>query len=164
MKKIYLVIFLFLSVVSSYAQKVVEGTFSPLVDEKIINIKIDYSESEIDEMPFEAFLEVENRWEEGYNDIMIKFLKSLNKYSDGIVYSAKKETNYRLVFKAMYVNRDGETKGHLLLYDKDNKIIGATQDFYVKGGRFGSQTNLMGDAAERLGKKISQFIKKQTKK
>ena len=45
--------------------------------------------------------------------------------------------------------------------DKDGNVIGAAGKFNVNGGRFGSQTNLMGDAAERLGKKIAQFIKMQ---
>jgi hypothetical protein len=30
-------------------------------------------------------------------------------------------------------------------------------------GRFGSQMNLMGDAAERLGKKVAKFIEKAIK-
>lgn len=153
-----------LSVMSLNAQNVTKGSFDPLANEKSVRITIDYSESTIDKMPFEAFLEVEENWEEGYHDIMQKLLKSVNKYGGGLVYSAIKETNYQLVFKATKVDRDGETYGYLLLLDKGDNVIGAAEKFNANGGSFGSQTNLMSDAAERLGKKIAQFIKKQTKK
>lgn len=164
MKKIIFAMQFLLSVMSLNAQKVTTGSFSSLANEKSVRITIDYSESTIGKIPFEAFLEVEENWEKGYRDIMQKLIKSINKYSGGLVYSAIKETNYQLVFKATKVDKDGETYGYLLLLDKGSNIIGAAENFNANGGTFGSQTNLMSDAAERLGKKIAQFIKKQTKK
>ena len=76
-------------------------------------------------------------------------------------YLTKKTENYQLVFKVITVDDDGETNGNLLLLDKDGIVIGEAEKFNANGGHFGSQTNLMGDAAERLGKKIAQFIKMQ---
>lgn len=163
MKKFCLASLFFLSISFLNAQNVTKGSFESLSNEKSVRITIDYSESTIDKMLFEAFLEVEENWEEGYHDIMQKFIKSLNKYGGGLIYSAKKETNYQLIYKATKVKDDGETYGYLLLLDKGGNIIGAAEKFNANGGRFGSQTNLMSDAAERLGKKIAQFIKKQTK-
>ena len=163
MKKTCLILLTILSVASSYAQKVTKGSFSALANEKTVSISIDYSESTIDKVPFEAFLEVEDKWEEGYDEIMLKLIKSVNRNSGGIIYTKKGETNYRLVFKATSVDRDGETNGYLQLLDKDDKIVGVAEKFNANGGSFGSQTNLMGDAAERLGKKISQFVRKQIK-
>lgn len=42
-------------------------------------------------------------------------------------------------------------------------IIAVAEKFHAEGGRFGSQTNLMGDAAETMGKKVGNFIEKQIK-
>ena len=114
-------------------------------------------------MPFEVFLETEEKWEEGYKEIMLKFIKSLNQNSGGIFYTSKQTTDYQLVFKAIIVDRDGETAGNLLLLDKDRNVIGLAEKFSANGGHFGSMTNLMGDASERLGKTVAQFIKKQLK-
>ncbi len=163
MKRISILAVILMSVISIHAQKVTKGSFGVLANEKTVNITIDYKDSKIDRMPFEAFLESEEKWEEGYKEIMLKFIKSLNQNSGGIIYSSKQTTDYQLVFKAINVDRDGETSGNLLLLDKDGNVIGFAEKFNANGGHFGSQTNLMGDASERLGKKIAQFIKKQLK-
>ena len=162
MKRVSILAVLLLSVISIHAQKVTKGSFSVLANEKTVNITIDYKDSKIDKVPFEAFLESEEKWEEGYKEIMSKFIKSVNQNSN-IIYTSKQATNYQLVFKAINVDEDGETSGNLLLLDKDGNVIAIAEKFNANGGRFGSQTNLMGDASERLGKKVAQFIKKQLK-
>ena len=96
-----------------------------------------------------------------HSKISLKLVKEANRHGGGMKYLTKKTENYQLVFKVITVDDDVETKGNLLLLDKDGNVIGAAGKFNVNGGRFGSQTNLMGDAAERLGKKIAQFIKMQ---
>jgi hypothetical protein len=163
MKKIGFIALFLLGVISIHAQKITKGSFCDLANVKMVNISIDYKESKIDRMPFEAFLETEEKWEEAYKDIMLKLIKSANQNSGGIVYTSKQTTDYQLIFKAIIVDRDGETSGNLLLLDKDGNVIGEAEKFNANGGHFGSQTNLMGDASERLGKKIAQFIKKQIK-
>ena len=81
MKKFCLASLFFLSISFLNAQNVTKGSFESLSNEKSVRITIDYSESTIDKMLFEAFLEVEENWEEGYHDIMQKFIKSFKKAS-----------------------------------------------------------------------------------
>lgn len=164
MRKVYLSAVLLLNVVSMQAQKITKGSFGVLANKKTVNITIDYSDSKIAGVPFEAFLETETKWEEGYNEIMLKFVKAANQNSSGIIYSSKKTTDYQLVFKAIDVDGDGETSGCLLLLDKDNNVIAVAEKINANGGKFGSQLNLMSDASERLGRKVAQFIKKQLKR
>ena len=163
MKKWYLTAIMILCVASVKAQKVSNGSFKVLANETAVSLSIDYTDSRIDKVPFDVFLEGENQWDEAYKDISLKLVKEANRHSDGLKYLNKKTENYQLVFKAITVDDDGETNGNLLLLDKDGIVIGETEKFNANGGHFGSQTNLMGDAAERLGKKIAQFIKKQMK-
>ena len=161
MKRWYVTAMIFLGVVSVNAQKVTNGSFSVLTNETAVSLCIDYTDSKIDRVPFDVFLEGESKWEEAYKEISLKLVKEANRHGGGMKYLTKKTENYQLVFKVITVDDDGETKGNLLLLDKDGNVIGAAGKFNVNGGRFGSQTNLMGDAAERLGKKIAQFIKMQ---
>jgi hypothetical protein len=163
MKRWYFTAIMFLGVVSVNAQKVTNGSFSVLANETAVSLCVDYTDSKIDKVPFDVFLEGESKWEEAYKDISFKLVKEANRHSDGLKYLTKKTENYQLVFKAITVDDDGETRGNLLLLDKEGNVIGTAEKFDANGGRFGSQTNLMGDAAERLGKKIAQFIKKQIK-
>ena len=163
MKRWYLFAIMFLGVASVNAQKVTMGSFSVLANETAISLSIDYTESKIDKVPFDIFLEGEKNWEEEYREITLKLVKEANRSGGGMKYLTKKSENFHLVFKAITVDDDGETRGNLLLLDKDGNVIGVAEKFDANGGRFGSQTNLMGDAAERLDKKVGQFIKKQIK-
>jgi hypothetical protein len=154
---------MFLGFVSMQAQKVVKGSFSALANESAVSVKIDYTDSRIDKVPFEIFLEGEENWDEGYREILFKFVKAANQNSSGLKYLTKQTENYQLVFKAVTVDDDGNTTGSLCLMDKDNQVVAEAGKFKANGGRFGSQMNLMGDAAERLGKKVAKFIEKAIK-
>ena len=110
------------------------------------------------------FLETEENWDEGYGDILKKYVVAANQKSNGLKYKSNKTSNYQLVFKAVKVDNDGETRGSLLLLDADGNIVGVAEKFHAEGGWFGSQMNLMGDAAENLGKKVARFINLQIAK
>ena len=163
MKKWFITAIMILGVVTVNAQKVTKGSFRALANETTVSLSIDYTDAKIDKVPFDIFLEGEEKWEEGYREIMLKLIREANRSGGGMKYSSQRTGNYQLVFKALKVDRDGETTGNLLLQDKDGNVIGEAEKVNANGGRFGSQTNLMGDAAEKLGKKIGQFIKKQIK-
>jgi len=137
---------------SIHAQKVTRGSFSALANENIVSVTIDYKNAKIDKVPFEVFVEGEEEWEKDYKSILLNFVKAANRSGGGIKYVTKPTGSYQLVFRAIVVDDDGETTGDLLLLDKNNNVIGVAERFHARGGRFGSQTNLMGDAAERLGK------------
>lgn len=154
-----LLLFLLFGIQSLFAQKITLGSFASLAKEKRVSVKFDYSESKIDYVPFDVFLESEENWDSGYRDILLKFVKAANQNGGGMTYSSKEEVDsYKLVFKAKKVDRDGETTGSLVLLDKEGNIVGIADGFNANGGKFGSQMNLMGDAAERLGKKVARFI------
>lgn len=163
MRRINIALIMILCSVCIHAQKVTKGSFSVLANEKTISVSIDYSDSKIDGVPFDIFLEGEENWNDSYRDIIIKYMKAANQNSDGIIYSTKQSGNYQLVFKATSVDRDGETTGYLQLLDKNDNEIGTAEGFNANGGSFGSQANLMGDASKKLGKKIANFINKQIK-
>ena len=164
MKRICFTTLLILCGLSIHAQKIKNGSFHALANESKVNLTLDYTESTIDNMPFETFLEVEEHWEKGYREIVLKLIKSANQYSNKLIYTTKKETNYQLVYKAISVSRTGYTNGYLILLDKDKNVVGETDNYYINGGRYGSQLNLMGDASENIGKNIAKFINKQIKK
>lgn len=159
MKK-YILSILFMSCfLLLHAQKITRGSFASLAKERRVSVIIDYSESKIDYVPFDVFLESEENWDSGYREILMKFVKAANQSGGGMTYSSKEEADsYKLVFKAKKVDRDGETSGSLVLLDKEGNIVGIADGFNANGGKFGSQMNLMGDAAERLGKKVARFI------
>ena len=163
MKRFFFISIMILGFVSIQAQKVIKGSFGILANQSVVSVKIDYTDSKIDKVPFELFLEREKNWDKGYRDILYKFVKAKKKKSDGIMYLIKDTLNYQLVFKATIVDDNGSTKGFLYLIDRDNRIVGEAGAFKANGGRFGSQMNLMGDASERLGKKVAAFLRKQMK-
>lgn len=162
MKYLIVTAIMILNAVVLHAQKITEGSFSVLTNESAVLVKIDYTNSTIAKVPFDIFQEEEN-WDEGYKDILKKFVLAANRKSKGLKYSPNKSANYLLVFKAIKVDNDGETRGTLLLLDKDNNTIGVAERFHARGGKFGSQMNLMGDASERLGKKVALFINRHKK-
>lgn len=163
MKKIIICSLMLMLTSSLFSQKLVKGSFSVLSNESVVKIELDYSDALINGVLFEDFVALEENWETGYKEILMKFVQEANG-SGNLKYSTKAETNYKLVIKVKNCDRDGETDGSLLLLNKDNEIVAVAEKLNANGGSFGSQMNLMGDAAERLGKKVSNFIKKQTKK
>ena len=163
MKKGFITLIMFFSMITIHAQKISYGSFGALKNERTVSVSIDYSESKIDKVPFDIFLESEEEWDKGYHDILLNFVKAANKYGHGIKYITKKTSNYQLVFKAKDVDQDGETIGSLILLDKNDHIVGVADKFHARGGKYGSQMNLMGDASERMGKKVGKFIKKQVR-
>lgn len=163
MKRIIFTAIIMLGVVSSQAQKVKQGSFHVLSNEKSVSVKIDYTESTIAKVPFDIFLEGEEDWDESYQEILLKFVKSANQKSKGLKYLTKPTSNYFLIFKPLKIDNDGETRGILLLVDRDDNVIGVAELFHARGGKFGSQINLMGDASIRLGKKVATFINTHSK-
>ena len=164
MNKFVVFAMMVIGVTSIHAQKVTRGSFCALANENIVSVTIDYKNAKIDKVPFEVFVEGEEEWEKDYKSILLNFVKAANRSGGGIKYVTKPTCSYQLVFRAIVVDDDGETTGDLLLLDKNSNVIGVAEKFHAEGGRFGSQTNLMGDAAERLGKKVGSFIKKAAKK
>lgn len=164
MKQLFIIAIMLLGTFTLSAQKVTKGSFGVLANEDVVNVSIDYKNSRIAKVPFDVFLEIEENWEEGYDEIIKKFVIGANQKSKSIKYLFNKATNYQLVFKAVKVDDDGETRGSLVLLNADESIVAEAEGFHAEGGRFGSQMNLMGDAAERLGKKVAIFIKNQLAK
>ncbi len=86
MKKLSLSVTMILCVVVLHAEKVTKGSSSFLARENTICVKIDYSDSQIDRVPFDVFLEGEENWEEGYREILRKYVKAINQHGGGIKY------------------------------------------------------------------------------
>lgn len=143
-----------------------DRTFKILTDSvgKTISFKLDYSESMIKNIPFEDFVDLEENWELGYKEITAKFLAEANDELGGkLILSSKKETEWQIVLKLDRVDDDGGSFGSLYLYDKNGNVLAETSKIHGVGGKFGTQLNLMGDAAERMGKQVGRILFKQMK-
>lgn len=144
------------------AQKVESGSFDRLAksSDNVINVRIDYSDARINNMTFEDFVAIEGSWEAGYNTIMEKFLKEANDKLKDFFLSYSRESGLKLVIKVDKVDKDGETYGKLYLYDENGEVIAIASKINGEGGRWGSQLNLMGDAAANMGSQIGKFLHK----
>ena len=90
-----------------------------------------------------------NNNQDGIMEVTEKFVseaydKIMNR---GISLTTKQETEYRLVLVATRVYDNGKTIAYLKLIDKNGSIVATSSEFSGKGGKWGSQINLMGDAA-----------------
>jgi hypothetical protein len=163
MKKRLIALIMFLAPVLTYAQEMTMGSFDALANERYVSVEFDYSRSKIGKVPFDIFLDEEENWDKGYVDIVKRFVREANQNTQDLFYKASETENYKLTFVVLVVDDDGSTNGSLFLKDKDGNTIGVAGPFKAYGGRFGSKMNLMGDASERLGKKVARFIVKALK-
>lgn len=145
-----------------FAQKLVSGDFKVLKNQELLNVSIDYSSMRMQSMDATDFV---NNNQDGIMEVTEKFVseaydKIMNR---GISLTTKQETEYRLVLVATKVYDNGKTIAYLKLIDKNGSIVATSSEFSGKGGKWGSQINLMGDAAENLGSKAGKFLSKQLK-
>lgn len=97
------------------------------------------------------------------NEICFKFIDAANEeLSRGFYLTGNKERISRYILKlhVISVDPDGETSLYAMVFDTMGKKLIYQKLYNANGGHFGSLVNLMGDAAERLGKKVGKDIKK----
>lgn len=75
-------------------------------------------------------------------------------------FSWKRMSRYVLKIYVTEVDDDGETVAYAMLFDTEKKKQIFQKQYKGDGGMFGTLCNLMGDAAERMGKKVGRDFKR----
>lgn len=94
-------------------------------------------------------------------ELCTKFIDNANEKSfKGFYFSGNRVSQYILKLHVTKVDPDGETYLYAMVFDTVEKKLIFQKMYNGNGGTFGSLTNLMGDAAERLGKKVGRDFRK----
>ena len=143
MRKVLFLLALMFVALSAGAQKVMEGTAPSLKGETKINVKIDFSETKIENKSIAEWLEYRQAEQPDYSAYV-----TLNG-------SAK----YTLMVYPVSISKKGKNTNMCSLLDENGTAL---VKFSVSGsgGTFGSMANLWGDGYGDSGKKIASFVEK----
>lgn len=100
------------------------------------------------------------------SEICTRFIDEANEELPKGIYltgNPNRISRYVLKLYVENVDPDGETYLKAMLFDTENRELVYQKCYNANGGRIGSLVNLMGDAAERIGKKIGKDISRQIK-
>lgn len=169
------ILFLFASLfiaLSAEAQKIMEGTAPSLKGETKINLKIDFSETKIENRPIAEWLEYRQAQQPDYNaedelekelkpTLKEKIVKAMNKKLDkqGAYVTLNGSANYTLIVYPVSISKKGKNMNTCCILDKKGTVL---VKFSVSGsgGTFGSMSNLWGDGYSDSGKSIASFVEK----
>lgn len=172
MKKGLLFVATLLLTLNVDAQKVVDGSIPSLKGENKINLKIDFSETLIDNKSIEDWLEYRQATQP--KDDAKKELESELKpvakqkltdilndkfQKNGVFFTNNNNAKYTLIVKPVNVSMKGNNTNECSIIDDANKVLVKFQ-VVGSGGRLGSMRNLWGDGYDDTAKKIASFIKK----
>lgn len=155
------------------AQKITEGSLFPIYGQEVINCAFEFTDSEIGGMPFDEFVEWkmgdgrQNRDfdEELDNEIVhcqMIFMEHANEKLKGTRLAKRLSAKYTLTVKLATMDMYGRdnTCDYIFTETESGKKIAVIR-MDAHGGRFGSFTNLMGDAFEEAGENFGKFLNKQ---
>lgn len=90
-------------------------------------------------------------------EICSQFIEYANKeVPTGFYFSGNRLSRYILKLYVTSVDPDGETYLYAMIIDTKSKKLIFQKKYNGNRGRFGTLTNLMGDAANRIGKKVGK--------
>lgn len=167
MKK-YFVLFvlsLFLVVYADAKKPKITGSVSVInVEGTAVDVHLDYTSAEMDDMSFEKALSKMELTKEQWNQTIVptlisNFCKGANNECKALFRQATATpAQYALTIQALTVDDDGETEAKLILKDTATGEILGEAVMNADGGRFGSWQNLMGDALERMGEEFGELV------
>lgn len=165
---------LFITFMNTYAQKLVSGNFAAIYSEKQIQVKFDYKDALIKELPLEDFLEAEQsefsnkefadfneEWEDMKKHHLTSFINSWNKKAKDkdLPRLVRDESPILLTVVFGRLDRDGEGYGTYVFSDTQTGKELAQISFKCDGGGiFGSMKNLIGEASEDNAEKFCKFV------
>lgn len=149
--------------VSSYGQKLVEGSLDQLKGEQKIKIEYNYNDAEIKGMTFSEYVAQEKNWETGNEEIRAKFIEEFNNASKGKIKATKEDSKYTLVLNISEVGRSGDAEGTACVKDSEGNVIVKIEKVRGEGGKWGTHINLMGDGAKSMGESLGKFFKSKMK-
>lgn len=172
MKKIALILMAIMVTLTTDAQKILDGSIPSLKGEGKINLKIDFSETKIDNKSIADWLEYRQATQPKYDAqkelenelkpvVQEKILKVLNNKlsKKGAFVTINTNAKYTLSVKTISVSKKGDNTNECYILDEDGNALVKFQ-ISGSGGHWGSMSNLWGDGYEDAAKKIASFILK----
>lgn len=172
MRKVLFLLASMFVALSAGAQKVMEGTAPSLKGETKINVKIDFSETKIENKSIAEWLEYRQAEQPDYSAkdelekelkpaLTEKIIKALNKKLEkkGAYVTLNGSAKYTLMVYPVSISKKGKNTNTCSLLDENGTAL---VKFSVSGsgGTFGSMANLWGDGYGDSGKKIASFVEK----
>lgn len=149
--------------ISSYGQKLDQGSFDSLKEEKTITVEFDYTDAIMKKMTYTDYVAQEANWETGRKEILYKFIIEFNTQTKGKIIATTAGANYKLILKVSEVEKRGDTEAVGSIVDAEGKVIATIKDIKAVGGKWGTHINLMGDAAQNMGTALGRFFKLKIK-
>ncbi|MBR0503246.1 MAG: hypothetical protein IJJ77_08395 [Paludibacteraceae bacterium] len=148
---------------SSYGQKLDQGSFDSLKGEKKIKVEFDYTNAVIKNMSYADYVAQEKNWDTGSVEILRKFITEFNAATKGKIVATTEDTKYKLVLKVSEVEKRGDTEAVGNVVDAEGNVIATIKDCEGEGGKWGTHINLMGDAAQNMGAALGKLFKSKIK-
>lgn len=149
------------------------GSLDALKGIKELNVRIDFSQSQIKGLPEEEFLwdqcqksSIGEGWREYWKttcnrQLLGKFCSKANEYTRrmGLKLGEFPMAQYTALFQVQEVKKNGATNGLLIITDNaTGETVAVLERFFGVGSSVGSFENLIGDAMGRLGTKLGIFL------
>lgn len=172
MRKILLFLIVIMVTLTVGAQKILEGTKPSLKGVNKIRLKIDFSETKIDNKTVADWLEYRQASQPKYNAknelenelkpvVQEKVIKSLNNKlsKKGAFVTLNSNAKYTLLVKPVSVSMKGDNTNDCYILDEFGNIL---VKFHISGsgGHWGTMSNLWGDGYEDSAKSIASFVVK----
>lgn len=163
-RKISLSIFLCMLAVSIFAEDAKKTSARPLANVSRLSVVIDYHDVVIKGYSSSDYAEMEKNWEEGKKEIKAKLIQAFNESGINLKKDGSKmrlspnDEELILYIQMIDINDRGDTECVVAIRNREGENISSLGTVKVKGGRFGTHINLMGDAAKNLGLKLAEMI------
>ena len=169
MKKVILLSIAALCVNICLAQKLTSGSLEDVFNQETLNVGFDFSKANIDGMKETAMLNIGGErasdWQRDKEEICSKFLIAMyGETKDFIEVGHYPDAKYTLVFIPATFDDDGEVRGSAQVVNKEGEVVAIIDKINGDGGRWGSFTNLCGDAMERAGYKVGSLLQREARK
>lgn len=166
-------IILVLSCLFMDAQEIVQGTWSPLLDKRVVSVKCNFAHAIVESLSFDDFVKNEvfmgaSDYQRGFEndkrDIIAEFIEEFNDTNSSILLSINPAYETLLTINVKEISRKGNAIACDYVFScGEGTTPFLTVSMFTKNGRVGSFTNLMGDAFEKAGKNLGKYSKKMLK-
>jgi len=175
MKKYLLLALLLVATGGLMAQERISGDITPLLKAKSVRVEFDFSKAMFNGLTMQQF--VDRDYVDDYGkadwkrsimdpacDTKMRFITKYNKVTKGaaVPYAvAENHAGAVMLFKFGHIKRNGTFDAIVEVMMNGKQI--ATYKMEAKGGKFGSFTNLLGDACERAGGKMGKLLRDKSR-
>jgi len=169
MKKNILMALLLVATIGVSAQNLAVGSLDFLNGETEISIAFDYSQLKISGQAEKSYALLKNEswgtnWENAKKTAFIeKFIRSLNSelVEKNLSFDNLPTAKYLATIKVLTLDNDWNMNTEVIFTRQNESKTLAVLTLKGKAGRFGSDTNLTGDAMCDAGKKLGKFLAKK---